>query len=366
MHIPDGYLSPVTCAAAYAVAAPFWFVALRKVKGQMQTRLVPTVAVVSAFSFVIMMFNLPLPGGTTGHAVGLAVAPILLGPWAAMLAISIALFIQALFFGDGGITTFGTNCVNMAIVGPLVAYWLYRLISGDSPLASKRRVIAAAAAGYVAINVAALLAAVQFGIQPLFFHDVAGAPLYAPYALEIAIPAMMIGHLSFAGLAEAVISGGVVAYVQKVDPRLLILSAPQVAATADGRGAATPRGGWRPTRALWAGLAALLIASPLGLLAGGIAWGEWGVDDFQDTVMRTQIAQASGNVTPPAAVPQGMERLSSFWTAPMPDYAPPFMHNEYFGYILSAMVGTGLVVLTVLLLSAVLRGGRAQRAAQHP
>ncbi len=365
MHIPDGYLSPLTCAAAYVVAAPFWFVALRKVKGQLQTRLVPTVAVVSAFSFVIMMFNLPLPGGTTGHAVGLAVAPILLGPWAAMLAISIALFIQALFFGDGGITTFGANCLNMAIVGPWVAYWLYRLISGETPLASKRRVFAAAAAGYIAISVAALLAAVQFGIQPIFFHDAAGAPLYAPYALAITIPAMMIGHLSFAGLAEAVISGGVVAYVQKVDPRLLSLSTPQVAATGGGEAATLPVG-WRPTRALWAGLAALLIASPLGLLAAGIAWGEWGVDDFKDAAVPAQIAPASGNVVPPESVPQGMERLSSFWTAPMPDYEPAFMHNEYFGYILSAMVGTGLVVLAVLLLSAVLGGGRAQRAAANP
>ncbi|WP_295438182.1 cobalt transporter CbiM [uncultured Thiodictyon sp.] len=365
MHVPDGYLSPLTCAAAYAVAAPFWFVALRKVEAQMQTRLVPTVAVVSAFSFVIMMFNLPLPGGTTGHAIGLAVAPILLGPWAAMLAISIALFIQALFFGDGGITTFGANCVNMAIAGPWVAYWVYRLISGDTPLTSPRRVVAAATAGYVAINVAALLAAVQFGIQPIFFHDAAGAPLYAPYALVIAIPAMMIGHLSFAGLAEAVISGGVVAYVQKVDPRLLSLSARRAAASL-GAQAAMPPAGWRPTRALWAGLAALLIASPLGLLAGGIAWGEWGVDDLKDTAVRAQIAQASGNVVPPESVPQGMERLSAFWTAPMPDYAPAFLHHESFGYLLCAMVGTGLVVLSVLLLSAVMGGGRAARATPAP
>jgi cobalt/nickel transport system permease protein len=364
VHIPDGYLSPLTCAAAYAAAAPCWFVALRKVKDQLQTRLVPTVAVVSAFSFVIMMFNLPLPGGTTGHAVGLAVAPILLGPWAAMLAISIALFIQALFFGDGGITTFGANCVNMAIVGPWVAYWLYRLISGNTPLTSPRRIIAAAAAGYVAINVAALLAAVQFGIQPIFFHDGAGAPLYAPYALEIAIPAMMIGHLSFAGLAEAVISGGVVAYVQKVDPRLLSLSGPG-GAMADGVKAAAPAG-WRPTRALWAGLAVLLIASPLGLLAAGMAWGEWGLDDFKDTAVRESIAQASGNVQPPVAVPRGMERLSSFWTSPIPDYAPTFMHNEYFGYILSAMVGTGLIVLSILLLYAVIGGPRVPRASANP
>jgi len=59
-------------------------------------------------------------------------------------------------------------------------------------------------------------------------------------------------------------------------------------------------------------------------------------------------------------------RLSSFWTAPIPDYAPAFMHNEYFGYILSAMVGTGLIVLSILLLSAVMGGGRAARAAPGP
>ena len=91
MHIPDGYLSPSTCAVTFAMAAPFWYVASRKVKTQLHTKLVPLMAVVSAFSFVVMMFNLPLPGGTTGHAVGLAIAAIVLGPWAAVLAISIAL-----------------------------------------------------------------------------------------------------------------------------------------------------------------------------------------------------------------------------------------------------------------------------------
>jgi cobalt/nickel transport system permease protein len=68
------------------------------------------------------MFNLPIPGGTTAHAVGMGVAAIVLGPWAAVLAISIALMIQALFFGDGGITAYGVNCLNMAIIGSLVAY----------------------------------------------------------------------------------------------------------------------------------------------------------------------------------------------------------------------------------------------------
>ncbi len=168
----------------------------------------PLISVFAAFSFVLMMFNLPLPGGTTGHALGVTIAAIVLGPSGAILAISIALAIQALFFGDGGITTLGANCFNMAIVGSLVAYATYRLIAAGAALTSRRRVIAAAVAGYLATNAAAFVAAVEFGIQPIFFHDARGVPLYAPYSLRVAIPAMMIGHLAVAGVAEAVIAAG--------------------------------------------------------------------------------------------------------------------------------------------------------------
>ncbi len=132
MHIPDGYLSPATCAALYGASAPFWYVALERVKKALHTRLVPRLSLFAAFSFVIMMFNLPLPGGTTGHAVGIGLAAVVLGPWAAMLAVSVAIVVQALFFGDGGITAIGANCFNMAIAGALVAYGTYRLMAGRS------------------------------------------------------------------------------------------------------------------------------------------------------------------------------------------------------------------------------------------
>ncbi|MFZ4537737.1 cobalt transporter CbiM [Propionivibrio sp.] len=345
MHIPDGYLSPATCAVTYMVVLPFWYVALQRVKRLLHTRMVPLLAVFSAFSFVIMMFNLPLPGGTTGHAVGMAIATIVLGPWASMLAISVALLIQAVFFGDGGITTFGANCLNMAVVGSLVAYWTYTLIAGKSALDSSRRVVAAAIAGYLAINVAALLTAIEFGIQPMLFHDASGTPLYAPYPLAIAIPAMMIGHFSIAGLAELVISGGLVAYLQRANPDLLAYSAPTVAtelATANV---------WKSTRALWYMLSGLMILSPIGLLAAGTAWGEWGVEDFANTKMREEIVSTSGGVALPDSVPPGLEHLASLWSAPIPDYAPSFLHSASVGYILSAVFGAGLILLLFLLIS---------------
>src|SRR6185295_5214020 len=139
MHIPDGYLSPSTCAALYAGAAPFWYVALRRMKRLLHTQVVPLLSLFSAFSFVIMMFNLPLPGGTTGHAIGVSIATIVLGPWASILAISTALIIQAVLFADGGITAIGANCFNMAIAGSLVTWAFYRVIAGNAPIESPRR-----------------------------------------------------------------------------------------------------------------------------------------------------------------------------------------------------------------------------------
>ena len=341
MHIPDGYLSPASCTAMFAACTPFWAVALQRVQRQLSARRAPMLSLCAAFSFVAMMFNLPLPGGTTGHAVGMCVTTVLLGPWASMLALSIALLIQAVFFGDGGITAFAANCFNMAVVGSLVAHCVYRAVAGRSPLGSPRRVVAAGLGGYLALNAAALLAAIEFGLQPLLFHDASGAPLYAPYTLGIAVPAMMLGHLTFAGWAEGLLSAGVVAWLQHSDAALFEHNAP------------APCNGWRLTRPLWMGLAALLIATPLGLLAAGTAWGEWGVEDFAKPEARQEIAAASLNVAPPQSAPSGLARLARVWTPPLPDYAPPFLKSPVLGYLLCATLGVGLVLGASLCLHGV-------------
>lgn len=348
MHIPDGYLSPATCATMYAASVPFWHLALKRVKQTLNARLAPLLSLCAAFSFVVMMFNLPLPGGTTGHAVGMCVATILLGPWASILALSVALLVQAVFFGDGGITAFGANCFNMAIVGSLVSHVVYRTLAGHSNLASPRRVLAAGLAGYLAINAAALCAGIEFGLQPLLFHDASGAPLYAPYPLSVAIPAMMLGHLTLAGLAEAFLSAGVIAWLQHSDPALLQRSARQLHPI-------SPIGPINPLRPLWIALAALMIATPLGLLAAGTAWGEWSPGDFQKTETRQQIATASHHNAPPETIPSGLKKLASLWSAPLPDYAPPFLKNPQLGYLLSAMLGVGLTLGAMLGVGSLVR-----------
>jgi cobalt/nickel transport system permease protein len=156
VHIPDGYLSPQTCAVGVVVAVPVMATAAARVHRRVKTRNVPTLAVLAAVCFLIMMFNVPIPDGTTAHAVGGSLVAILLGPWAAVIAVSVALTFQALLFGDGGVLAYGVNVFNMAIVLPFVSYGLYRLISGNANLTSPRRAVAGFLGGYIGLNVAAV------------------------------------------------------------------------------------------------------------------------------------------------------------------------------------------------------------------
>jgi cobalt/nickel transport system permease protein len=212
MHIPDGYLGPPTYLAAYAACAPLWAVAARRLRERLSARRAPLLAISAAFSFLVMMFNVPLPGGTTGHAVGGVLIAIAVGPWGAMLSITIALVIQALLFGDGGITAIGANCLNIAFVMPFTGYAAYRLLSGLLS-SEKGKAVAAGIGGWVGLNVAALTTALMLGLQPLLHTGADGRALYAPYPFSVAIPAMMLGHLTLAGAVEGLITGLVVYFL---------------------------------------------------------------------------------------------------------------------------------------------------------
>ena len=221
MHIPDGYLGPQTYGILYGIMIPIWALASRLVRRTLSQRQVPYLALGAAFSFVIMMFNIPIPGGSTGHAVGAVIVAILVGPWAAVIAVSIALVIQALLFGDGGITAIAANCFNMAFVMPMVGYGIYRLIGKGAALKSRRRWMAGAMAGYVGLNAAAVTTAFMFGIQPLIARGPDGSPLYFPYPLKVAVPIMAAEHLFFFGILEAMLTALLVIYFQRTDPSML-------------------------------------------------------------------------------------------------------------------------------------------------
>jgi cobalt/nickel transport system permease protein len=342
MHIPDGYLSPATCAAGYALAVPTWIVATKRVEKVVKTRSVPLLAVFSALSFLVMMFNIPVPDGTTAHAVGAVVVAIVLGPWAAVIAVSVALLFQALLFGDGGVLAYGVNVVNMAVLMPFAGFGVYRLIAGRTPLTSGRRVVAAAVGGYVGINAAALAAAIEFGIQPDLFQTADGAPLYSPYHLSQTIPAMALPHLTVAGFAEAVLTGAVLAYLQRADVTRLVGNHPGIPVTADGSAPAPSR--LSPAKVALGFMGVMVLLTPLGLLAPGGAFGEDAPEDLK-------LGDLGLN-----AVPAGLEKYNSFWSHTLlGDYGFRSGDHPNLGYILSAVVGILVVGLVIFLIGKVIQ-----------
>jgi cobalt/nickel transport system permease protein len=213
MHIPDGYLGPPTYLATYAACIPLWGLAARKVRAALAARRAPLLALAAAFSFLVMMFNIPLPGATTGHAVGGVLIAVAVGPWGAALAISIALVIQALLFGDGGITAIGANCLNIAFVMPFTGYAVYRVLSRLLP-SRKGQAISAGIGGWLGLTMASFTAALMFGLQPWLHTAGDGRALYAPYPLSVTVPAMVLEHLLLFGLVEALLTGLVVYHLQ--------------------------------------------------------------------------------------------------------------------------------------------------------
>jgi cobalt/nickel transport system permease protein len=324
MHIPENYLSPQTCAVMTVAMIPVWAHAIKKVKQDVSKEKMPLLGVGAAFSFLGMMFNVPLPGGTTGHAVGGTLIAVLLGPDAACLSVTIALLIQALLFGDGGILAFGANCFNMAFVLPYLGYGIYKLIAGK--ISSNRgKYIGAALGSYIGVNAAALCAAIEFGIQPALFRDSLGQALYCPYGLNISIPAMMIGHLTIFGLAEVLFTVAILAFLLHTAPGIL------------GEAPA----GKQSSRSAYVLLAVLICAVPLGLLAEGTAWGEWGVEE---------MAGLTSGGTALGYTPSGM--LTGFsLEAIFPDYTIAGIPDAA-AYILSAVIGVALVVILFRLIAA--------------
>jgi cobalt/nickel transport system permease protein len=330
MHIPDGYLSPSTCAVGYAIAVPVWAAASRKVTKVVKSQTVPMLAVFSALSFLVMMFNIPIPDGTTAHAVGGVIIAVTLGPWAAVIAVSVALLFQALLFGDGGVLAYGVNVVNMAILLPFVGYGVYRMMSGSAPLTSRRRVVAAAVGGYVGINVSALAAAVEFGIQPELFTTSSGAPLYSPYHLSQTLPAMALPHLTVAGAAEALMTAGVLAYVQRTDVLRLARSHPGVPVLEDDRAVRPAR--LNPARVALGFMAVMAVLTPLGLLAPGGAFGEDAPADLNLTDLGLN------------SVPAGLDKYNGFWSHTLLNgYGFDSGDHANLAYVLSAGLGIAAV-----------------------
>ncbi|GHO42496.1 cobalt transporter CbiM [Ktedonospora formicarum] len=291
MHIPDGYLSPVFSLSTGVLTIPTWALAAHRVRSVLNNRTIPLLSIFAAFSFTIMMFNIPVPGGTTAHAVGGTLMAIVLGPWAAVIGVSIALIIQALFFGDGGVLAIFANCLNMGILLPFMGYFFYRLIAGRSPLLSVRRIWAAGIASYLAITVAAVAVGVELGVQPLLFSE-GGRPLYSPYGLEATLPAMLLSHLFGAALVEGLVTALGLAYIQKNHPYFLTSLRAFVSGGNVERGEQTRMPQWQIYSAAAVGIIVVLLIAGFATSGGSITHlfgADWSSVNWADVGMMLLI-----------------------------------------------------------------------------
>jgi len=193
MHIPDGYLSLETVAISYIAVLPLWVYGFKRLKAALNEETLPLVGGLTALSFVIMMFNIPIPGGTSGHAVGAALIAIIFNPWIAAIAVSLVLFIQAVVFADGGISTFAVNSLGMSFGGAFSGYYLFKLFKGKK--------YAPFIAGWGSAVASSLVIATALGIQPIFWSE-GGKPLYFPFDLSITFPALVGEHMLIFGVVE--------------------------------------------------------------------------------------------------------------------------------------------------------------------
>ncbi len=349
MHIPDGYLSPIISVGLGAATVPGWAAATNRVQKVLSDRTIPLLAVFSAMSFTVMMFNIPVPGGTTAHGVGGTLIAIVLGPWAAAIAVSVALIIQALFFGDGGVLAIFANCLNMAFILPFVGYGVYRLLAGRSSMLSERRVWAAGIGAYVGITASALAVGVQLGIEPILFTQ-NGHALYSPYGLDAAIPAMLIAHMFGASIVEALITALGVAWLQSRHPEYLTQGVANGSNTAIEAQAAeadeAPAGAAVTPRPLWQTGAALIaislaVVATAGLVTGGgdpaRAFGaDWAAVDWPGVAAMLLVVGLVAAVLIPLAwllLPRRVRGIGTAFTAaailaPLGLIAPGFAYGE--------------------------------------
>jgi cobalt/nickel transport system permease protein len=357
MHIPDSVLSPVTCAVAGVAMTPVWSLAARRVRHSLGTRQMPLLALGAAFCFTIMMFNIPALGGTTAHPVAGTLLAVMLGPWAACIGISVALLIQALFFGDGGLLAYGANCFTMAFVLPFVGYAVYRFLAGANGGNSIKTPACAAMGAYIGINAAAAVVAILLGIQPSLFHEPNGHALYFPFGLHITLPAMLGTHLLVAGPAEAIVTALVVRYLQTAN---ITLYGSRATNSLDPTQDPNTHAGYPPGAApgpeiqplpsgvqrreiLWIGLLALVALTPLGLLAKGDAWGEW---DAKAIAGHTEQQFGAGKGYTPKAL-ESTEAHGYQGIPALRDYASGGGKNRI-GYIGAGLLGVALITGIIL------------------
>jgi len=164
MHIPDGFIDIPTSAGFAAVSATGVAIALKGAKSSLDEKTAPLAGLTATFIFAVQMLNFPVAAGTSGHLLGGALAAVLVGPYAASLALTVVLLMQGLLFADGGLTALGLNIFNMSIIGVWVGYFIFIAAKRVLPKKKSSIAIAALIGGFISVPAAALGFVLEYAI----------------------------------------------------------------------------------------------------------------------------------------------------------------------------------------------------------
>lgn len=203
LHVPDGFLSIPVSLIFWILTILVVAAAVRVLNERLSERQVPMIGVLAAAIFAAQMINFPVAGGTSGHMLGGALAAIVLGPWAAIVAMTAVVAVQALLFQDGGLLVMGANIFDMGILTAVVGYGIYRLAAGRG---RRVRLGVAGVAAWFSMMAAALVASFQIWLS--------GSADPA-----LLFPAMLAVH-ALIGLGEAGLTIGALAMIEAARPEL--------------------------------------------------------------------------------------------------------------------------------------------------
>ncbi len=330
MHIPDGLISGSLNTVAGLAAIGAVGMSCRRVSRQVETepQMVPLLATTGAFLFAAQMLNFPIGGGTSGHALGAAVAAALLGPWNACLVMALVVTIQSLGFADGGLTALGTNIVNMAVIGSWSAYLVMRLLRLGLPDGRAGYLLSAGLAGWASLICSSAACAAELawsGTSPT----------------RLVFPAVLGTH-AIIGIGEALITAGVLTAVVTARPDMAPtwarLNVPRSDQGLDGAGSILTAGRLS--------LLFLLIAVVLAGLASPMA--SSAPDGLERAIERTGIARDSLVGTETAKTP-------------LRGYQLPGVSDRSVSTGLSGVLGTMSVFVAGFLAIKIIRRRRLKR-----
>ncbi|MEY4901191.1 MAG: hypothetical protein RL741_1038 [Actinomycetota bacterium] len=195
MHMPDGLINAPVSIGAAVIAAGAITVGLKKSKGTLDSQTAPLAGLVAVFIFAFQMMNFPVAAGTSGHLMGGALASILVGPYVAILVMTVVVSLQALVFADGGLSALGLNLLNMGIVSIVVSALLF---AGLMKLLPKTRTSIIGVSATVAV-ISVLASAGAF----VFEYSLGGNATYNIASVLISV----MGVHVLIGIGEAIITG---------------------------------------------------------------------------------------------------------------------------------------------------------------